>query len=69
MSAPSPFVRNLLLNLRTSAIVVAVVAIGLLIYAWAIDEAVEWQLLLYVAIGMSVSTILYAVLDARKKKV
>ena len=67
VSEPSPFRRNLLLNLRKSIIVVSVVAVGLFIYAQANGEAVQWLLVLLVAIGMLISSLANAWFDAKKE--
>ena len=63
----SPFSRHLLLNLRTSLIVVAIVAIGLFIYASFNNEEVEWEIVAVVALGMALSAVGNAIYDTRKK--
>jgi hypothetical protein len=60
--------RKLLLHLRTSLIVVAVVAVGLLLYAQSNGEAVQWDLVLYVAIGMLVSSLVNTWIEVKKER-
>jgi hypothetical protein len=64
----SPFSRHLLLNLRTSLIVVGVVAVGLFIYARFNNEELEWEIVAVVALGMVLSSIGNAIYDAKKKE-
>lgn len=68
MSDPTPFRRNLLLNLRKSIIVVGVVAVGLVLYARSNGEEVQWLLVLLVAVGMLISSLVNAWFDARKER-
>ncbi|HVZ37997.1 MAG TPA: hypothetical protein VHI13_01875 [Candidatus Kapabacteria bacterium] len=68
MPSGSPFTRHLLLHLRTSAIIVSVVALGLWMYATMHEEEVNWTVVLLVAAAMLGSTILNTLYDVWKER-
>ena len=68
MTQQTPYTRHLLLNLRKSLVVVAMVGLGLLLFANYYGQAVQWEYVLYVAIGMLVSSLINSWIDARKEE-
>ncbi|MEO5930279.1 MAG: hypothetical protein ABIR47_10140 [Candidatus Kapaibacterium sp.] len=69
MSTSSPFIVALRSYLRRAAIVVTVVAVGLVVYAQMYGEPVNWELVGLVAAGMLLSAAANALWDSRKSKV
>ena len=63
--ATSPFIGNLLGNLRLSAMIIVVAVAGVVIYALAAGEEVAWNIVVFLAIGMFLSSLLNAWIDAR----
>lgn len=61
-----PFVRLLLGNLRLSALVCMAVAAGLAIYALIVAGEFMWNILVFLAIGMLISSLANAWADARR---
>ncbi|MBS1910420.1 MAG: hypothetical protein JST22_00415 [Bacteroidetes bacterium] len=68
MPSGSPFTRHLFLHLRTSAIIVSVVALGLWMYAMMHGEEVNWTVVLLVAAAMLGSTLLNTLYDVWKER-
>lgn len=65
MTTSSPvFKRSLLVNLRKAVIVIAVVSLGLGMYALSREESVQWKLVAIVAGGMLASAFLNAGFDS-----
>jgi type IV secretory pathway VirB2 component (pilin) len=67
MTTQSPYLRHLLLNLRKALVVVAVVGLGLTLFANYYGQAVRWDFVLYIAIGMVASALINSWIDARKE--
>jgi hypothetical protein len=65
--ARSPFLRHLLRNLRITVIICAVGIVGVLLYALASGEDIAWNIPAFLAIGMILSSVLNAWLDARRE--
>jgi type IV secretory pathway VirB2 component (pilin) len=61
--------RHLLPNIQKSVVVVAVVVVGLILYANTNGEEVRWELVLYIALGMVASSLINAWIDERKERV
>lgn len=70
MSAPNgprlSFREHLFRNLRITGLLTAVVAVAVGGYAALNDVEFEWQILMFVAVGMSLSSILNALIDSRR---
>jgi hypothetical protein len=61
------FMRALLSNLRMSFFVVIVALISVLGYALIRGSAADWNIVIFTAIGMAISSIFNALYDSRKK--
>ncbi len=68
MNAESPYMRHLLRHLRTSVLVVAVVALGLGLYSFGRGEELQWYYIVLVAAGMLLSSIVNMFVDAAREK-
>lgn len=67
MSSNSSFVRYLLGNLRTSAIVAGAIVTCLALYAQSTGSDLQWWLVIVVVLGMALSAIANAFYDSRRK--
>ena len=68
MHTNSAFVRLLLGNLRLSAIVCAIAIAALAIYSLFADEPIMWEIAVFLAVGMAVSSLVNAWADARRER-
>jgi hypothetical protein len=68
MSERSPFLRHLLGNLRLSAIIIAVGFVAAGLFALIAQEPINWQIPIFLAIGMLLSSAFNAVLDTRRER-
>lgn len=68
MSSNSPFIRYLLGNLRTSAIVAGVIVTCLAVYAQSTGSDLQWWLIIVVVLGMALSAVANAFYDSRRKR-
>ena len=67
MPAATPFLRHLLRNLRITFFLV-VLAVGLVIlYALVSGEKAEWEIVIFLAIGMTLSSLINAGIEARRE--
>ena len=64
----SSFTRYFLGNIRLSAIVCAIVTAGLAFYAVITDGEMLWEVVVFLSIGMIVSSLLNAWTDARRNR-
>lgn len=62
------FLGHLLANLRLTLLVIAVGAATVVVYALASDQSVEWTIIVYLALGMLLSSLVNAWLDTRRKR-
>ena len=65
---PSSFTRNLLGNLRLSIIVCAAIIALLVLYSVVAGTPILWNVVLFLGIGMLASSLINALLDARRKR-
>jgi hypothetical protein len=64
----SLFVRNLLGNLRLSGIIIVVGLVGVVIYALVADAEIPWGIVVFLSIGMLLSSLLNAWLDVKRSE-
>jgi uncharacterized membrane protein YfcA len=64
----SPFVRSLLGNLRMSAMIIVIGVIGIFLYGVIADEEIPWNIAVFLAIGMVLSSLLNAWLDTKRQE-
>lgn len=60
------FLDHLLRNLRLSAIIIGLGLAGVGLYALFAQQPFEWDIPIYLAIGMLLSSLINAMLDARR---
>lgn len=66
--ASTSFSRYLLGNLRLSAIVCAIVVVGIVAYAIIAGESIAWEMAVFLAVGMVISSFINAWADARRSR-
>jgi membrane protein implicated in regulation of membrane protease activity len=68
MSGRTLFVRNLLGNLRLSAIICAVGLVAVAVYGLIADEPIAWELVVFLVIGMLLSSLVNAWIDVKREQ-
>jgi hypothetical protein len=64
----SPFLRHLLLNLRIT-VMILIAAVGVIVlYALLSKQEASWEILVFLGIGMTFSSLLNAWRDAKREK-
>lgn len=68
MNASPSFLRHFLINLRTSFFLVVAVVLVVLGYALIRGSDADWNIVIFMAIGMFVSSLVNALYDAKKAR-
>ena len=68
MDSLPPFLRHLLLNLRITLLILVAGLGAIVLYALVTKHDASWDILVFLAIGMSASSLLNAWRDTKKKK-
>ena len=64
----TPFLRHLLGNLRLSAIICAVGVAAVVLYAVVAGTDVDWEIVIFLAVGMLLSSFLNAWIDDKRER-
>lgn len=63
----SPFIRSLFANLKLSAIIIAIGLAAVALFGVIAQEPVAWEIPVFLAVGMLVSSVVNALYDARRE--
>jgi len=61
------FREHLLRNLRITGLLTAVVTVAVGGYALLNGEPFEWEIIMFVAVGMTLSSVINALIDSRRR--